>query len=231
MKNLVLALAISLSAVSAVPVAAQSSKAVVAGERTISIAIPAGYQDLASVSADWVQQLFGFVAEDEVPLLVIVADAVSAETPDWTSTTAYAIVSAIKHSLGGTTSTPDFVGQIDFAVNGLRDVSPLTEADAAALLQQALASAETPPRFDPASPLAIEGVQVLAVTESGEDSAAITILHPTPDAALVVNDLGFINLNGQLLKVACFAVLQDATTVATLQGLGKAIRDGTLAAN
>lgn len=210
---------------------AQSGKQMGIGERTVTIAVPAGYTDLGNVSEAWNAEVMSFVGEGETALMAIVSDGISESTPDWQLTSAYAIVSVIDHSVPGTTTAPEFAAQFDFLANGLRDVSPLSLADANALVAEALASGATPPRFDPASRLAIESVQVLEISEARDVAGAITFLHPAAENTLLVTDLALVNLNGQMIKVAAYAILNDAGTIGTLQGLGKAIRDGTLAAN
>ena len=204
---------------------------VTAGNRTVSVPIPDGYANLADISPQWVAQFYGFVSPDELPLLILVADTVTGQDAAWTTTTAYAIVSVIRSSLGGTLGTPEFVAQTDFASNGIRDASRLTEAQAALLVSEALTEDDSPLAFAPESPNAINGMQLLAVTERTETTAALTIAHPTADYRLLLNDLGFVNVDGQLFKVAAFAVLREEGTIASLQAFGKSVRDGILGAN
>ncbi|HUV33151.1 MAG TPA: hypothetical protein VMW31_06225, partial [Devosiaceae bacterium] len=169
--------------------------------------------------------------EGETLLAVGVADALAELPAGWPSQAPYAIVSLIDSSASGTIGAAEFTAQFDFLANGLRDVSRLSPADADALVAETLASAGEPPRFDPGSALAIEGVQLLATPERGERAGAVTMLHPTTENALLVNDLGLINVNGQMIKVAVYAFLRDDGTVVAAQALGKAIRDATLGAN
>lgn len=210
---------------------AQSGKPLTVGERTVTLAIPAGYADLAELSGGLNEELMSFVGEGETALLAIVdADAAQLD-PNWQLTSAYAIVSVIDNSLPGTTSPAEFAAQFDFLANGLRDVSLLSLADARALVAETLSSSATPPTFDPASRLAIDSVQVLEISDSGNLAGAITFLHPAPENTLLVTDLGLVDINGQMIKVAAYAILGDADTIDNLQALGKAIRDGILAAN
>ncbi len=164
-------------------------------------------------------------------VLLVDADTVTGQDAAWTTTTAYAIVSVIRSSLGGTLSTPEFVAQTDFASNGIRDASRLTEEQAALLVSESLTEDDSPLAFAPESPNAINGMQLLAVTERTETTAALTIAHPTADNRLLLNDLGFINVDGQLFKVAAFAVLRGEGTIASLQAFGKSVRDAILGAN
>lgn len=204
---------------------------VTVGPRTVSVPIPEGYANLADISPQWVAQLYGFVSPDELPLLIIVADSVTGADASWTTTTAYVIVSVVRSSLGGTLGIPEFVAQTDFVSNGIRDASRLTEDQAALLVDEVLAPDDTPLKFDPESPNAINGMQLISVTERTETSAALTLAHPTTDSRLLLNDLGFLNLDGQMIKVATFGVLREEGTIAEIQALGKSVRDGIVGAN
>jgi hypothetical protein len=210
---------------------AQSGKPLTVGERTVTIAIPAGYSDLAELSESLNAELMSFVGEGETALMAIVDANAAQLDPNWQLTSVYAIVSVIDNSVPGTTSPAEFAAQFDFLANGLTDVSRLSLPDAAALVADALGSGASPPHFNPASRLAIESVQVLEISDRRDLAGAITFLHPTAENALLVTDLGLVDVNGQMIKIAAYAFLNDAGTIDTLQALGKAIRDGTLAAN
>lgn len=220
----------ALLALAVSPAGAQSTITAAAGNRTLTIAVPAGYRDLATTETGWRQAMQAFVPDGETLLGVVVAGPETGlPSLDWP--TPFALVTVIDASLPGTTNAADFHSQIDFLVNGLRDLSTRTQAEAAALVAEALASGDTPPRYPENSANAITGAQLLGVGHAHDDAGAVTLLHPTPERALIVNEVGFLNLNGQLLKTAVYQRLAGPRTVADVEALGEGIRTATLAAN
>lgn len=212
----------------ATPALGQSTASVTAGERTVSIGVPAGYTNLGDISATQASEILAFTAEGETALMVVVDESIDPDA-NWRAETYYALVSVLDNSLGGTISSVDFRSQIDFLRQGLTDMSPMAPAEAAGFVDAVLADGEVPPRL--ADPGALEGLQVLEFVQDAENTAALTLTHPIPDGTLLINDIGFVLIDGQMFKIAAFGVLQDAGTIAGLQAFSRAIRDQTLAAN